>query len=431
MANMCLAPTTFSSGAQDDLAAADAYSITNTTPINSVKDLVSNSKIKVIDGMRSNLTSAAKTALTSAALLSNTLKSVSSLANGSITSRISSALNVLNSASRNIPIGTMSNMVSSLYKNSILEKASITINGITSKVLGSDLNNIIDIGNIANTTGCNNGLFNYNDYGAQAGMYSGLMNSGYNYGMNGMYGSMLGCKSSNSFLMNNVASNTLDNTLLNGDLESLSAMGQLTTSGYLSSISPGLLSNASQQYPENYYSNKSTIDNDYGKLLGSFNSINPNWNNTNRNGNNIYNLSNITNGSSGLSNLLRIGQVVGSNGSIGNKLSLLAGVVTNSSVGKSLLSKFPVASALGITAIKVGTSSNPLSTLNTILSGNRNTNIVNNPNTNSVITQTKFNRINSDGSTTTTTKTYNRYTGETGTNSVTYDRYGNRMDNYV
>ena len=323
--SMSLAATTFASGADDKLATADVYSISNEEPINSVQDPVDSNVLKNAESLRKAGGEAFQKALKEKEKLSSLITNagnttaIDKAALGRL-SNISSELNPgLSSNLRNISGTTLSTISENISNLDLITSPSVSIGGITSKISTEDISTISNLGSLINEVGCDALGFLMNDLSALSGLYSGIINMANKLGIPNIFGQMMSCRTDKN-LINQVGNNSFKGISNSSDVGSLTSLGQLTSPGSVRMCNPDLVDNFSSNYK---YSNGSTNANESKRmdsLFSAYDTLDPNWNTTTRRmptGNtNIYSIAKMTGSSNNLKTSITnkvLSDVVGKN----------------------------------------------------------------------------------------------------------------------
>lgn len=322
MAASPLASTTFSAGAKDDVATADVYKLTTSTPINNIPTIsaTQGAAYVTIDGVKVYSDSSAAAASASGLLGSksilngiptslkdlaatakgvistvNTIKNVVNTAkavvsgSGSITDRLANSLPGLSSALRTSGIlspeltsSVLSGMSAVTGDVRTANTLTATVNNLQSNINGVNPTSVSSITNILNSMTSKSGQISIFDTSALTGVATGVVNAASSIGFPGSYSIAVANYTSNQDILNGVASNSLSSVVKNSDLDSLSSMSSMTSAGTLTTANPSVLSDFSRSYvapAETTY--QDTLKN-YNTIKTTYAAVDPSWNTAQR-----------------------------------------------------------------------------------------------------------------------------------------------------
>ena len=421
-----LSPTTFSSGAKDELATADVYSITNNNPINSIQEIINEEIFNNANKLRSSFANATNINLSLETMAKANAEGLALQKVNELKSRLAEASTYMASALGTIPSSTLSGMLQNTNLNTLIAPITMTVNGVSKMFPGVNLPDALSMGNLINEIGCTTDAFSMYDPAAQAGMYAGIINGAYRYGIPNAFGALMSCRTDKR-MINTVANNSIYGTISSGDIGSLYSMSELTSPGALRTCNPNLINDFSTGFVSPGGS-ASVVENNarFDTLINSFNNINPQWNTAQRGGESVLNLSNVIGGSPDFNGLMRNGVLGNGNNSSVSPLMLLASAFTKTTVMDKISESFPLTSLAIKTGAELLVSKNPITAQSGIFNGNTNAYSNNGYRNNDYqpASQT-YTDIDYMGNRTVTTTTYNRMTGGYSKKIMKYDRYGN------
>ena len=423
---MCLAPTTFSSGAKDDLATADVYKLNTSVPINSVQDIIDDAVLDNAGVLRSS-TKALNIKLSEAEIAKANAEGLAAKNSAGLLERLKGASGEIAGLMRSIPAPALNGILKDIGLASAVNKIKTTINGVTRIMPNNMLPNISGAGSLINGVGCSPNAYGYYDQAANVGMYSGIINYSMMNGMGNSFGTMMSCRTDKN-MINQVAFQSIPNAVAYSDSDSLFSMSQLTTPGAMNSRYPNLIDNYSTSYSTPNADGSRRDPYVFNTVTDSFNSINPSWNQATRQTSSgpesIFNISKINGGSNDFQNLIRAGVMTKQPNA--NPLMLLASVLPKTNVLSEINKKFPLTALLSTTSALA--SKDPITVLKSSLSGINTQKI---PNINSNAGAGMSSTLNYDGTKTVMIQSRLPTTGEIVNRKIVYSRYGETLSDEI
>lgn len=330
-----LAQPTFITGADDTLATVDIYTESNTsTPINSIQDFTASFDKEAIGKFLRGGKAVLK--------LLPELKKLSKLNfknmdPRSLLNQVSSVSGTLGNAIKNLPDGQLKTVLSEVSKGSTVITASAS--GVISKLPYGNLNSTQGILG-AVTALAPDVTSSITDNPTITNVISGITNAANSNGVKGILKPILESGELNKQSILKIAKATLPGIIKNADLGSLKAIANNTAPGEVSSLYKSVVSDFSASYTKPF---SCTIEDEhaqYTDIVGSFNTIAPNWNKLTLAGITLPSIHSIAGASEDFKSVIEKGAFSSPDGS-DEKFNLLATNFDTPSIEENIKKAFP------------------------------------------------------------------------------------------
>lgn len=354
MAGREIASPTFVAGPTTEVAAVDVYKKSNSAVVNDVPDLLPNPDSLPVAALRGGETMAKGLPAIDSIIkvgksVIGALPTIANLVapNSNATKALDLAKRIVgdnanvSSALRNAPaqFTTALNSVSS-------NKANITstINGLTSTIQAADVGSARQLGTLmTQSLGVDPSTISIKDNGASVGLYSGLVSSGTELGMSGVFTTVANKVGNDTSTLTKIAQQVLPIVTKNGDIGTLNEMAQLLPTNTLKGLNPDILANTASNFSLPSGLTAKDLPSTFNTLLSTFSKVDTGWNSTTRTQNGIstpsLNITSLQSGSVDFKQLLNVGGI--SSNDPATKLYTLATNFIPKTVTESLRQMFP------------------------------------------------------------------------------------------
>jgi hypothetical protein len=335
---------TFVTGAKDDLAAADVYTQSSSSPINKIQDSsaqlaeTTKSASSLIGGKA--MLSTLKSALSVATVVKGTLNK-----GGDPLSRLGNLTGAqagLAGALRGLPtsMSGISNNVLSGIKG--VGDVTTIVNGVSQKLkYGTDLTKILAAGQLINSVSCDKSAFGINDRTASIGAYSGVINTAMGAGIPGAFGAAMKCET-NTGILNKVAASCLPGTIRMGDISNLASMAQKLAPGTLKTLNPSILTDFTRAFPMPTGMTTNRMATTYQtEVKPTFAKIQPDWMSKPRGSDTVINLTCVQSASPDFQQLMNVGTLTDPSATMQDRMMLFGSKFPATSVTESIQQQFP------------------------------------------------------------------------------------------
>jgi len=363
-----LASPSFMTGPQDDLAAPDIYTISNAETINkvapfAVMDEVKVQQVSVLQGGKAMLEKARE-----GLKLAQSVQGLNAKGTGAFDKLMNSA-GSLSNVMRNLPtgasglskeLGVLVNAASGIVQKG--QGAVAQINGVKQTFnqlkSGNVFAKIDSIGSMINTLSGDSGVFSISNIKEQASTIAGVVNLASANGIKGAFGAILK-DSTDSALLNKVASACLSTTAITSDLASLSSMADKLKPGVIMGFNPNILGDFSKQYirPIEETVGSATRET-FGAIKDTFGKINPNWLTASRNGEEITDLTCVMGSSKDFQKTMATAIMTDPQATDKDHAMLAVLGEKPTDVHREIVQQFPMLTSLQVTPTTVTTSPN-------------------------------------------------------------------------
>lgn len=353
MAFTKLAPTTFFTGAKDELITTDVYKTTTTQPINNISAFTAAAdpgSFLGIQGGKAML----KQALN---LVGSGLAISRTLSSGNILTRIAGVSAIAGGTLRDLSTGPAAGLVSGV--TSAMSGAFpivATVGGYASKLAAASYGDARAMGgliaDLGGATGVNlgSGALGITDPGGVIGTLAGTINQASRLGILGSFGPITQYANiaamatrEGQISLTQIAARTLPTITRQSDLPSFAAMAGSLAQNTLRNLNPNAVSDFSRYYRTPAYSTTANRQSQYGDLITAYNAADTSWNARTRvsasGSSSIYDLTNLSCGSSDLMRTIQLGAMKSTDPVA--KLQLFATQFPKSDVATRLSTDFP------------------------------------------------------------------------------------------
>ncbi len=338
--SVSLAPTTFTAGADDKIAAVDVYKTKDTGVVNSIVDVAKKydgTLTKSFNGMDS---------LSINGITNNVLNTSSNYIRNTGYSRISGlgdgallAIRGLNGSMQNNVLSIVSyNSKSGSALNQINRLGNTSIGGITSYIKEANIPVVSDLSNALGNILGNASSITLNDTIAKISLYSNIIKQCSNAGVGGVTQAVIG-SIANRQIFTAIAGNVLSNTISGSYTDDLKNMAEYLGSGSLLSTKPDLLNNFTSCYAtdENYIGSESNIE--FEKIMQTYGAVDENFYSCKRTDGDVLDVSTLSGGTSRFNEIITDGAKQSSD--LDTKVSIIATLYKPTSVEQDLSSYYP------------------------------------------------------------------------------------------
>lgn len=338
--NVCLAPTTFTAGADDNVAAVDIYKTKDTGVVNSIVDVA-----KKYDGTLTRSFNGMDS-LSINGITNNVLNSSGSYIRNSGYNRMSGLGDGALLAIRGLNGSMQNNLLNVMYFNGKSGSAlgqlnrlgSTSIGGISSYIKEANIPFVSSMsGVLGNLLGGASPL-TINDTIAKVSLYSNVIKQCQNNGVGGITQSVIGSIASRQ-IMTVVAGNVLSNAISGSYTDDLKSMAGYLGSGSLLSTKPDLLNNFTSCYAndENYIGSESNIE--FEKIMSAYETVDENFYSCSRTDGDVLDVSTLVGGTDRFNEVIIDGAMQSDD--LDKKVSIIATMYKPTTVEQDLGEYYP------------------------------------------------------------------------------------------
>lgn len=263
-----LAPTTFASGPEDSLAAVNVYKATSNEVVNSITDIAQKYDFSLLDSVRGGdyLRAASP-------IVTGVIDGAAVINKEGLISRLVGASEAGMGTLREMSSGVLDSVSGAIDWG---KDVYVEVEGVASKVAGSAIESLSDLGKLVGDVTGTSDLFKVTDNEGVAGLFSGIIDECRNLGIRGAF-SLVTSSITDPNLLNNIVGKSLDNVIATSDKESLIGIAAKTTKGVISAVNPYAISDFARQYT--YPLNQKIGEVTYGHadLFTAFDTIDDAW----------------------------------------------------------------------------------------------------------------------------------------------------------
>lgn len=340
-----LAPTTFVSAADRNMAVVDVYKKANSTTVNAIEDITQKYNFDVQAALQGGLQAfrsmapivqsfANGTAVISKQALLNRILAATSVMGRTVTTALKDVKDD----------GSLQSTIAGYVK----EGAGVVmkVGNVAQRVASTNLTNLNAVGSLINSISGEANRAVINDRDSTAAVLSGVISEASRYGIPQSYSSVMSAIN-DSVITRRVVAMVLPDVVKGSDHRTLQDMAQASPVGALKMLNPNVLGDFGSTYQAPLGSTTQKRTSDFSEILTAFTAVDPKWNTavrqTSAGAESVVNLSQVTSFSKDLQRTFDIGAKASEN--IDDKLFGFASMFGKRDVASELSKAFPMSVA--------------------------------------------------------------------------------------